>query len=64
MPKGISIGPVKTFSECFEVLVFTNLKCACMRYKDPKQIFVSLPISLALGLIKTDTELIFSLVLM
>lgn len=36
----------------FEVLVFTHLMCACTCCRDPKQIFVSLPISLARGLKK------------
>lgn len=51
MPKGINIRLKRLFF-FFEVLVFTNLMCACMHYKDPKQIFASLPISLAMGLIK------------
>lgn len=56
--KGISrmfFGLFFTFSFFFfffEVLVFTHLMCACTCCRDPKQIFVSLPISLARGLKK------------
>lgn len=46
------ISRMAFFGGGFEVLVFTNWMCACTCYKAPKQIFVSLPISLALGLMK------------